>query len=275
MIKYPFHKLLLYLLAISKFDRVEFASLLESYLPCISFDFEDPFDYAEKHIKATPIPACIYAGVDDIHGWRIYSGKFKLEDLHAAFTQEQFEDIVFDTDVRNKIDAMSISPVFRNMDIVREFSRFDPQYIKIYLDTFSDFTKVPNKNSYVAQYITDDYTQKIFKTVLNTKSRMHLKALLGMKAELNPKEMIEEACQETLIQKKQAIADKDLDRQERWTKLNVSLSEKLLKLGAGNKTDLDNLMDALKATPNFKDPVVYTKDQLEIIYQESLNKESE
>jgi hypothetical protein len=274
VIKYPFHKLLLYLLAISKFDRVEFASLLESYLPYIGFDFEDPFDYAEKYIKTTPIPACVYAGVDDIHGWRIYSGKFKLEDLHAAFNQEQFEDIVFDTDIRRKIDAMSLSSVFRKSDIVKEFSRFDPQYIGIYLDSFSDFTKVPNKNSYVAEYVTDQSVQRILKKTLDTTSRSKLKAILGIATEIDPKELIHRAVEITKRRLEDADENDQADLQS-WIKMQISFSEKLLKMGAGNKTDLDNLLQELKAAPKFKDPTIYTKDQLEIIYQESLNKPSE
>jgi hypothetical protein len=274
VIKYPFHKLLLYLLAISKFDRVEFASLLELYLPYISFEFEDPFDYAEKYIKATPIPACVYAGVDDIHGWRIYLGKFKLEDLHAAFNQEQFEDIIYDTDIKRKIDAMSLSSVFRKSDIVKEFSRFDPQYIGIYLDTFADFTKVPNKNSYVAKYIADKSMQRLFKATLDTTSRSKLKVMLGMSSDIDPKALINRAIEITRQQLEEAY-ENNQDNLQSWIKMQVSFSEKLLKMNAGNKTDLDDLLQELKAAPKFEDPTIYTKDQLEIMYQESLNKPSE
>ena len=51
MIIYPFNKLLFYFLLISKFHRVEFANLLNLYLPSVKFDFEDPFEYIYKIVK--------------------------------------------------------------------------------------------------------------------------------------------------------------------------------------------------------------------------------
>lgn len=275
MIKFPFHKLLLYLLAISKFDRPEFASLLNSYLPSVKFEFEDPFDYAEKHIKAIPIPACVYAGVDDINGWHIYSNRFKLTDLHAAFNKEQFEDIVFDTDIRRKIDAMSLSSTFRKVDIVREFSNIDAQYLGVYIDSFADFSKLENKNTYVARYVGDASEQKLLKKILETTSRSHLKVILGIKSNLNPKDIIEEALDSANLKSKLALLDDDDEKLEKWLKLKVGFAEKLLKMGAGNKTDLDNLLEALNAEPDFSDPIIYTKEQLEIKFQESSKTESE
>jgi hypothetical protein len=169
---------------------------------------------------------------------------------------------------------MSLSSVFRKSDIVKEFSRFDPQYIGIYLDTFADFIKVPNKNSYVAKYIADKSMQRLFKATLDTTSRSKLKVMLGMSSDIDPKALINRAIEITRQQLEEAY-ENNQDNLQSWIKMQVSFSEKLLKVSAGNKTDLDNLLQELKAAPKFEDPTIYTKDQLEIMYQESLNKPSE
>lgn len=267
MIKYPFHKLLLYLLAISKFDRPEFASLLNSYLPFVKFEFEDPFDYMEKYIKTIPIPGSVFAGIDDLDAWRIYSDKFQLKDLHAAFNQESFEDIVFDTDIRLKMDAMSLCPAFRKIDIVREFSTIDPIYIGVYLDTFSDFAKIENRNTYIARYIADRNGQLLFKQMLETASRKHVKVLLGMKTDIDPKQIIQDSLSESEYMSKQALTLQKDDLKD-WIKLKVGIAEKLIKMGAGNKSDLESLVEALSSNPSFEDPLIYTREQLEIEYRE-------
>jgi len=261
VIKYPFHKLLLYFLAISKFDRTEYASLLNGYLPSVKFDFEDPFDYIEKVTKTTPLPACVYSG--DASGLRIYLNKFHLEDLHAAFNAEQFEDIIFDSDIRRKIDAMSLSSAFRKIDIIREFSMFDPQFLSVYLDCVADFSKVEQKNTYVVQCIGDPLEQKLLKKILTTTSRSHLKVVLGMKSSLDPKTIIEKSLHVSDMKADLALLNDDDPGLDRWLKLRVGIAEKLIRMGAGNKSDLDNLIEALRSEPDFEDPIIYTKEQLE------------
>ena len=261
-------------MAKSKFDRVEYASLLKVYLPSIKFDYEDPYDYAEKLVKSIPLPACVYAGIDDISGFRIYLNRFRLEDLHAAFNKEQFDDIVFDPDIRRKIDAMSLSPVFRKIDIIREFSNhFDAQYITVYLDCFANFFDVENKNSFIAKYIGDPVDLKLFKKIITTSSRAHLKVIIGIKSSLDPKTIIEKSLGQIDLKADIAFDSDDDDKLERFTKLRIGIAERLIKMGAGNKSDLDNLMEALNAEPEFTDPVIYRKEDLEAEFEERQNNE--
>jgi hypothetical protein len=133
---------------------------------------------------------------------------------------------------------------------------------------------VPNKNSYVAKYIADKSMQRLFKATLDTTSRSKLKVMLGMSSDIDPKALINRAIEITRQQLEEAY-ENNQDNLQSWIKMQVSFSEKLLKVSAGNKTDLDNLLQELKAAPKFEDPTIYTKDQLEIMYQESLNKPSE
>lgn len=268
MIKYPFHKLLLYLVAISNFDRQEFVKNLKTYLPSIRFDYENPFDYVDKFLKLTPLPTCVLKGKADITGFHVFCSRFKLHNLHGIFTHADFEDIIFDTDIRRKIDAMSISPSFRKLDIVREFPGVNALYIETYLDCFSDFEKLENVNSFVVKYIGDSLEQKLFKKILETSSRQHLKVMLGIKTiDLSPKALIEDSLNISHLKTQTALLEDDDDNLERWLKMRVSIAEKLIKMGAGNKSDLDTLLEALKAEPDFKDPVIYTREQLEIEFQ--------
>lgn len=273
MIKYPFHKLLLYIVAISNFDRTEFVKNLKLYLPSIRFDYENPFDYIEKFIKQKPVPGCILKGKADITGFHLFCSKFQLHNLHGIFTHTEFEDIIFDSDIRRKIDAMSISPSFRKIDILREFPGVNSIYIETYLDCFSNFEQIDNLNSYIVKYIGDSLEQKLFKKILETSSRQHLKVMLGIKTiDLSPKSLIEDSLNISHLKTQTALLEDNDDNLERWLKIRVSIAEKLIKLGAGNKSDLDNLIEALNAEPDFKDPVIYTKEQLEIEFQNNQNK---
>lgn len=263
MINYPFHKLLFYLLVIAKFRRVEYASLLNTYLPSIKFDFEDPFEYIQKIVKEIPLPAGVYSNKEDPSSLIIYLSRFKLRELHTVFNQEQFEDIIFDTDLRRKIDAMALSPSFRKIDIIREFPSINHEYIEIYLDCFANFDQIDSRNIYVSKYIGDPSERSLLIKVLTTTSRIHLKTILGIRTNLDPKTIIEKSLSVMDMKSDLALINEDDDKLERWTKLRISIAEKLIKMGAGSKTDLDNLMEALKAEPDFKDPVIYTKEDLE------------
>ena len=274
MINYPFHRLLFYLLVIAKFRRTEYVSLLNTYLPSIVFDHNDPFEYIQKLVKEIPLPAGIYSGKEDPSSFNIYLSRFKLRELHTVFNQEQFEDIIFDTDVRRKIDAMSLSPSFRKIDIIREFPSINHEYIEIYLDCFANFDQIDSRNIYIATHIGDPSEKSLLIKVLTTTSRIHLKTILGIKTNLDPKTIIEKSLSVMDMKSDLALINEDDDKLEKWTKLRIMIAEKLIKMGAGSKTDLDNLMEALKAEPDFKDPVIYTKEDLENEFSQANKNES-
>ena len=131
------------------------------------------------------------------------------------------------------------------------------------------FAKINNLNSYIAKYINDPSDLSLFKKMLTVTSRMHLKALLGIRISSDPKSIIEKSLNVIDIKADLALAEDDDDKLKDWTKLRITIAEKLLKMGAGNKSDLDNLIEALSAEPNFEDPVIYTKEQLEIKFKDS------
>lgn len=273
MILYPFHKLLLYLIAISNFDCAEFARNLKVYLPSIKFDYENPFDYITAYIQSRPIPTYMLQGKVDVAGFKMYCNKYHLNNLHGVFTHAEFEDLIFDTDIRRKIDAMSISPSFRVLDITREFAGINSTYIDVYLDCFANFADIANISSYIVKYIGDELEQKLLKKILATTSRQHLKLILGIKTiDLSPKSLIEDSLSISHLKTQIALLDNDDANLERWLKLQVTLADKLIRLGAGNKSDLDNLLETLRAVPDFTDPIIYTKEQLELESQNHRNK---
>lgn len=163
---------------------------------------------------------------------------------------------------------MSLSPIFRKIDIIREFQTIDTNYIEVYLDSFSDFTQIKNKNSYVSKYIGDKSEKSLFEKVLKITSRAHLQVILGMKLNVDPKTLIDRAVSISKIKTEDAFINDDDVKLQSWLKLQVSFAEKLIRMGAGNKSDLDNLIEALSAKPEFEDPTIYTREQLEIQFRD-------
>lgn len=272
MIKYPFHKLLYYLIAISKFDRISFVENLNLYLPSIIFDYEDVFDYTKDFLSKKPLPACVLKGNDDSSGFRLYNNIFGLNDLNAVFTCEDFEDLIFDSDLRRKIDAMALSPSFRKIDIIREFSTINQNYINIYLDCFANFNLIQNRNIYISKYIGDELEKKLYQKVLSTSSRSHLKVILGIKLpDISPKDVLAKSLNIASLKTDIALLSNNDIELERWIKLQVGFAEKLHKIDSGNKSDLDALIEALDCKPTFDEPKIYSKEELESVYQNSSN----
>jgi hypothetical protein len=264
LIKYPFQKLLYYFAAISKCDKGTFGDLLEMYLPSVQFNFEDPFEYIKSELVKEPIPKGILLGSYTDSDFRYFLSKFNLTGLHSVFNDDNFQDILFDTDTRRKIDGMCLSSVFRKSDIMREFNNYNIIYIDSYTECISNYKQILYKESFIDNYIGDVNEKNLLKQVLKNTSRNKLKVLLGITiSDIVPKKLIDNALQIISIKVNDALLAEDNVQLNNWLKFQVNVSEKLIKLGAGSKTDLDTLIDTLNAKIDFDEPVIYTKEQLE------------
>lgn len=265
MRKYPFHKLLLYLIAISKFDRRKFAEYLELYLPSVIFE-DDIFEYTDGIVSEIPIPGCIRSS-NDPSSLNLFCNIFKLNALNSVFNNEDFEDLIFDTDLRRKIDSMMISSVFRPIDVVREFSHINSLVVETYMDCIANFKDI-NKHSYIGGFIGDPLEQKLFSKILTTGSRQHLKVMLGLKSEtMNPMDVLKKSLDIANLKTDIALMGDNDTELEKWIKLRVVVAERLHKMGAGTQSDLDRLIDVLKAEADYEDPKIYTREDLENLDQ--------
>lgn len=269
MIKYPFQKLLYYFTAISKCDEESFGKLLELYLPSVKFEFERPLEYIKSVLSQEPIPKGILTGTYTESDFKYFLGKFQLISLHAVFNDDNFQDLLFDTDQRRKLDGMSISSVFRKSDIIREFNSYNLIYIESYVECISNYKEILYKESFVENYIGDICEKSLLKQVLKNTSRNKLKVLLGVTlTDVAPKKLIDNALQIISMKVNDALLCENDVALNNWLKFQVVVSEKLIKLGAGSKSDLDNLIETLNAKIDFEEPVIYTKEQLEQQYLE-------
>jgi hypothetical protein len=275
LIKYPFQKLLYYFAAISKCDKKAFGSLLKLYLPSIQFNHEDPFDYIKSELSKEQIPRSILVGAHTDSDLRYFLAKFNLVTLHAIFQNDDFQDILFDTDLRRKIDGMNLSPIFRKSDIMRECNSYNMIYIQNYNECFANYEQILYKESYIENYIGDDSEKQLLKQVLKNTSKNKLKVLLGITlSDVAPKKVIDNALQIISIKVNDALLAEDDRSLNNWLKFQVQVSEKLIRLGAGSKSDLDSLIDTLNVKIDFDEPVIYTKEQLESKYEEMQKSES-
>lgn len=249
--------------------------MLDTYLPSIQFNNVDinPFDYIREKIVNSPVPVPIIKGTYSPDVLNIYCKQKGIFDLHLCFENPDFQDIMFDSDLRRKLDGMSLSSVFRKTDIVREFPDKNVLMLNTYLDCFANFKDIQYKNVFVNNYYGDYNEQRLMRKVLDNTSRQYLKVLLGLKlVDISPKDQIENAINIVNLKLQEAfLTDNNADI-DKWIKLQVSISEKLHKMGSGNRSALDDLKDVLQAEKDFDEPIIYTKEQLEEEYQNNQNK---
>lgn len=273
MINYPFQKLLTYLFAISQNNREEFAELVQLYLPSILFQYEDPYRIIYDDLENKPIPRPILTGKYTPEILNIFLKQQYLLNLHTIIEKEDFHTIIFDTDLRRKIDGMALSSVFRKLDIISEFSKYNTLCIETYLDCFANYKLVSNKRQFIVKYVGDKQERRLYERILENTSRQYLKIILGVKlSDTSPLEIINNALHVAKLKMETALLAEDDIALDKWMKMTVTISEKLNKIGAGNRRDIDELIEKLKTEPDFEDPIIYTKEELDIKY-ESIKKE--
>lgn len=264
MINYPFHKLVIYLWLTLKCEREKFAKSIASYLPSISINPDELSNYAKKYLSTQPLPYGIFSNAQDVSTLNIALKQQKIFNLHMMLNNSDFLDIVYDSDIRRKIDAMSICPLFRREEIYREFPNIQPMLIDTYVECFCDYDKLKSKISYVNNYIGDEEEKILLTKVLENSSKKFLRLIIGLKApDASPLELISRALNIATSKVETALMKDDDAKLEKYIRMQVSISEKLHKLGAGNKTDLEVLLESLRSIkPEYEDPHIYSKDEL-------------
>lgn len=254
----------MYLSTLAKFDSLKFAELRELYLPSIKFDFEDPLQYISQELFKKGVPATILNGTYDKQTFKLFLRQNDLNTLHLSFENQEFLDLVFDSDLRRKIDGMALSPVFRRIDIINEFQTISPILLDLYLDCFAQFKQINSLRVYVNTYIGDKIEMDLFDRIIQTTSRQFIRVLLDLKvSENNPKQNIERACNIINYKLQEALLTNDSNQIEKWIKLSTAVSEKLHRLGSGTKSDLQELLNLLQQDKDFEEPHIYTREELD------------
>jgi hypothetical protein len=237
------------------------------YLPSIQFNNEDPLEYIKSELSKEPIPKGILLGSYTDSDFRCFLSKFNLIGLHSVFNDDNFQDLLFDTDARRKLDGMSLSSVFRKLDIIKEFINYNTIYIDSYTECISNYKQVLYKESFIENYIGDINEKNLLRQVLRNTSRNKLKVFLDITiSDEPPQKSITNALQIIKIKVNEAMNAEDDIKLNNWLKFQVSVSEKLVRMGAGSKSDKDDLIDILNKKIDFEEPILYTKEQIEEQY---------
>lgn len=244
--------------------------MLEEYLSGYVFNNEDPYIFIQDYLESRIIPKSILTGNATVEVIRIFLKQQYLMNLHTVFDNEDFCNILYDSDLRCKIDGMALTPIFRKNDIITEFSKINPICIEAYLDCFANWKEVPNKSVFVSSYVGDKYQRKLYENILKNNSRKYLKMVLDVKLpDVSPLEVINHSLQIANFKMQTALLEDNSNELDRWMKLSVIISEKLQRIGAGSKRDIDELLEILRAEPVYEEPKIYTKEELENKYQDS------
>ena len=263
MTKFPFQKLLVYIAVISRFDSQKFAELREQYLPSIKFDHIDPLYYVQLELNKVVVPATILNGKYDKQTFNLFLKQQNLVTLNLSWENSEFLVLVFDSDLRAKIDGMAMSPVFRRIDIIKEFPTISPSIIDTYLDCFAQYSKLDSINEYVEFFIGDTDLQSCYKQVLSTSSRQYGKVLLKLtSSEVIPQNVYKQAASLTNMMLSKALNSKDTKEMKDWLKLGLSVADRVHRIGAGTRGDINDLLETLQQEKDFDEPHQFTVEEL-------------
>ena len=244
--------------------------MIDDYLPGVVFNNEDPYLFIQDFLESQIIPRSILSGKASFDIRNIFLKQQRLVTLHSVFDKEDFCNILYDSDLRCKLDGMALTPIFRKIDIITEFEKYNPICIEAYLDCFANWKEVVNKNSFICNYIGDKHQRKLYENILKNNSRQYLRMALNIKLpDVSPLDIINHSLHIANFKMQNALLEDNSQELDRWIKLSVMISEKLQRIGAGSKRDVDELIEILQTEAIYEEPKIYSREELESKYQEA------
>lgn len=283
MRKLPYGKALLYLAVVEcKIDfeqpsLVEYLQILNEYFPFISFD--SPFTYVTECLNNLHnLPATIVKGTYNKTSLQKFLKETSLQNMHEFFTRPQFQDLLYDVDLRRKVDGMAING-FRHHEIELEIKEhipeIDPVIVKTYLDCFANYSTMnyDEKRNFIIQSFEEEREKKVLLKCIEHKSRDMVRMFLGVAARtVNPIELINRSAQIVTLKTQEGLVADDEVKIQAYLKLGIKIAEVLDKFGAGNKDAAEALLSALSKKPEdigVVTPRPKTIEELEDMYLEN------
>ena len=256
MLNVPFKKALLYI-AIAKcridFDQpslFEFMRYLNELFPFTCFD--SPYSLVKIEFdKLHNIPSSVAVGKYGNKSFCKFLVSSDLTNLHEVFDTPLFQDLLYDVDLRKKVEGMSIAG-FRyheiEMEIKSVLPEIDPVAIKAYINCFSNFSDMSfdEKHQYIAHSIEDSSERKLMMKCLENKSRDAVRMFLGITSKVyTPIEIVNRAAQIIDCKTKESLIDGEDDKLNSCIKMSIRIADALHKFGSGNKNAVEDLLSAL------------------------------
>ena len=249
---------------------------LNEYFPFICFD--SPFAYVQDELnRISNIPTSVIKGNYNKNSLHRFLKESFLTNLHDLFDREQFQDLLYDVDLRRKVDGMAIAG-FRPMEIELEVKQciqdIDPVIIKTYLDCFVDYSDMgfDEKRNFIIKTFEEPIEQNLMLKCLQNKSKDMVRMFLGVNARImNPIELINKTAQIITLKTQEGLLENDEVKIQNYLKLSIKVADVLQKFGAGNEDAAKQLLAALTKKPEdvgVTSPKPMSVEQLEDMYLE-------
>lgn len=256
MRKIPFGKALLYIAVVRcriNFEQpslVEFIRVLNEFFPFICLD--SPFNYVNDYLNSLHnIPTSIVTGTYNKNALNKFLKESCLADLHDIFDKENFQDLLYDVDLRKKIDGMCISG-FRNGEIELEIKQniqdIEPVFVKTYINCFANFYDMDffEKRNFIINSFEDLNEKNMLLKCVENKSRDMIRMILGVRTKTySPVELINRSAQIVVSKTQEGILENDDLKLQNYLKLGIKIAETLHSFGVGNKDAAKELLDVL------------------------------
>jgi hypothetical protein len=282
--KLPFRKALIYFAVVRcriDFEQpslLSFMQALNEYFPFICFD--SPFAYVQDELNRIPnIPTSVIKGNYNKNSLHRFLKESSLTNLHDLIERQQFQDLMYDVDLRRKVDGMAISG-FRPMEIELEIKQYiqdiDPVVIKTYLDCFADYSDMDYhaKRNFIIQSFEEPLEQKIMIKCIENKSKDMVRMFLGVNSRtMNPIELINKTAQIITLKTQEGLVENDEVKIQNYLKLSIKVADVLQKFGAGNEDAAKQLLAALSKKPEdvgVTSPKPMSVEQLEDMFLENI-----
>lgn len=255
---------------------------LNEYFPFICFD--SPFAYVQDELNRIPnIPTSVIKGNYNKNSLHRFLKESSLANLHDLIERQQFQDLIYDVDLRRKVDGMAISG-FRPMEIEIEVKQYiqdiDPVVIKTYLDCFADYSDMDfhDKKNFIIQSFEEPLEQKIMIKCIENKSKDMVRMFLGVNSRtMNPIELINKTAQIITLKTQEGLVENDEVKIQNYLKLSIKVADVLQKFGAGNEDAAKRLLEALSKKPEdvgISSPKPMSVEQLEDMFLENVKSQS-
>jgi hypothetical protein len=281
--KLPFGKALLYFAVVQcriDFEQPSFIEFLQSineYFPFLNID--SPFTYVQDRLNTIPnIPATIMKGNYKKPALEKFIKEAGLVNLHDLIEKDQFKDLLYDTDLRRKIEGMAITgfrPIEIELEIKQRIQDIDIVTVKTYLDCFCDYSTMDfiEKKNFINQTFEELSERKALLKCLDTKSRDAIRGYLSLSTKTyNHIEIVNKRAHEITLKIQEALIDGNEVQYLALSKLSLNIADALYKFGVGNDDAAKQLLDALAKKPEdvgVVSPKPMHVDQLEDLYLEN------
>ena len=233
---------------------MEFMQSLNELFPFICFD--SPFAFVQDELNhINNLPSSVIKGSYNKSSLQRFLKESSLMNLHDLIDREQLQDLLYDVDLRRKVDGMSIAG-FRYREIELEIKQvipdIDPVIVKTYLDCFANYNNMTfdEKRNFIIQTFEDAYERKVLLKCLESKSQDKIRMYLNVNARaFNPIEMINKTAQIVTLKTQEGLIEEDEDKIRTYLKLSIKVAEAIRDFGVGNKDATEALLAALTKNP--------------------------